>query len=305
MSVGPRVRRVSLQLGVAAALWAAWAGLAGAQAAFERLPITNADWTRPFPAFRVFANLYYVGSYDLGMYLITTPAGHILVNTGAYDSAEMIRSSIDSLGFDFDDIEILLTTQAHWDHVADLAAIKRATGARLFAHQADIAALEDGGASDFRFPDGRAAVFEPVTVDRALADGDTIELGGVVVTLHHHPGHTKGASSFSFTAEEGGQRRSVLIVNMATINNGVELLDMRAYPEIAADYAHTFELQKALSPDVWVSSHAGHFDLHDRMAPGAGYDPDRFADPAGYRRKVAYYEQIYLTQLEDEHAGRD
>lgn len=273
-----------------------------AQPAFERLPIANEAWTQPFPAFRVFGNLYYVGTYDLAAYLVTTPAGHMLINTGAYGSASLIRAGIESLGFDFDDIEILLTTQAHWDHVADLAEIKRSTGARLMAHEGDVASLEDGGVSDFRFPDGRAPVFEAVVVDRRLVDGDTIELGGVVVTLHHHPGHTKGASSFSFAAEEGGQRRSVLIVNMGTINPGVELLDMRAYPAIAEDYARTFRAQKAMAPDIWVSSHAGHFDLHQNLSPGDAYDPDRFADRSAYLRKIETFEQRYLEQLEDERA---
>jgi metallo-beta-lactamase class B len=279
-------------------------GLAEAQQGFERLPVANKDWLRPFPGFRVIGNLYYVGSYDLASYLVTTPEGHILINTGVYGSTDLIRSSIESLGFEFDDIEILLTTQAHWDHVADLAEIKRVTGARLFAHEGDVASLEDGGVSDFRYPDGRAPVFEPVAVDRHLQDGDTIELGSTVLTLHHHPGHTKGSSSFSFMTEDDGRPYSVLIVNMGTINPGVELLNMRAYPAIAADYAATFRAQKALSPDVWVSSHAGHFDLHDRMTPGAAYDPKRFMDPAAYAAKIDLFEERYLTQLEEERARR-
>jgi len=279
--------------------------VAAQPAAFERLPITNPDWQRWFPPFRVFGNLYYVGGYDLAAYLITTPAGHVLVNTGAYGSSASIRDSVESLGFAFDDIEILLTTQAHWDHVADLAEVKRQTGARLFAHRGDVASLEDGGVSDFRFPDGRPPVFEPVSVDRVLEDGDTIEIGGTILTLLHHPGHTKGASSFLFDAEDGGRTRSVLLVNMDTINPGVELLNMRAYPAIAEEYAATFRAQKALTADIWVSSHAGHFDLLKKIGPGDPYDPNRFADPAGYQQKIALYEKLYLEQLADERSRRE
>jgi len=228
--------------------------------------------------------------------------GHILINTGVYDSADMIRASVESLGFEFDDIEILLTTQAHWDHVADLAEIKRRTGARLFAHEDDVPVLEDGGNSDFRFPEGRGTFFEPVSVDRALQHGDTIELGGTVLTLHHHPGHTKGASSFTFDTEDGGRTYSVLVVNMGSVNNGVELLNMPGYPEIAEDYAATFAAQKALSADVWVSSHGRHYDLYDKFMPGDSYDPQRFADPEGYIAKIEEYEQLYLRQLATERA---
>ena len=122
------------------------------------------------------------------------------------------ESSVEALGFDFDDIEILLTTQAHWDHVASLAEIRRLTGARMLAHQDDVAVLEDGGSSDFRFPDGREPFFEPIAVDGQLQHGDTIELGGTVLTLHHHPGHTRGASSFTFETNADGETYSVLVV---------------------------------------------------------------------------------------------
>ncbi len=278
---------------------------ASAQVDFERREVTNEAWLEPFPAHRVVGDVYYVGTYDLAAFLITTPAGHILINTGVYDSADMIRTSIESLGFEFDDIEILLTTQAHWDHVADLAEIKRRTGAQLFAHEDDAPVLEDGGNSDFRFfPEGRGVIFEPVSVDRELKHGDTIELGGTVLTLHHHPGHTKGASSFTFDTEDNGRTYSVLIVNMGSINAGVELLNMPGYPEISEDYAATFAAQKALSADVWVSSHGRHFDLYDKFAPGDTYDPERFIDPEGYAAKIEEYEQLYLAQLEAERAQR-
>lgn len=275
-----------------------------AQTSFERREVTNEAWLEPFPAHRIVGDVYYVGTYDLAAFLITTPEGHILINTGVYDSADMIRESMESLGFDFDDIEILLTTQAHWDHVADLAVIKRRTGARLFAHADDVPVLEDGGNSDFRFPEGRGTVFEPVRVDRALQHGDTIELGGTVLTLHHHPGHTKGASSFTFETEDSGRTFSVLVVNMGSINAGVELLNMPGYPEIAEDYATTFAAQKALSADVWVSSHGRHYDLYDKFTPGDAYDPERFIDPDGYIAKIEEYEQLYLSQLESERAQR-
>lgn len=289
---------------VLVALGSQWiAATVHAQGGFERRPITNEAWVQPFPPVRIVGNLYHVGTYDLASYLITTPEGHLLINTGAYDSAEMIRENVEELGFDFEDIEILLTTQAHMDHVADLAAIKRITGARMLAHEDDVAALEDGGNSDYRFPEGRGVIFEPLEVDQALQHGDTIELGGTVLTLHHHGGHTRGASSFTFdTQDDNGDVYSVLVVNMGSINNGVKLLDMPLYPEIASDFEATFAAQKALTPDVWVSSHAGHFNLHDKFSPGDGYDPRRFADPEGYREKIVSYEHAYLMQLREERA---
>ena len=81
-------------------------------------PPQQNDWTEPFPAFRIAGNLYYVGSKGLASYLVTTPEGHILINSDLEANVPMIRASMESLGFKFSDIKILLISHAHWDHCA-------------------------------------------------------------------------------------------------------------------------------------------------------------------------------------------
>lgn len=264
----------------------------------------NADWTRPFPPFKLIGNVYWVGTYDLSTYLITSDAGHILINTGFKETVPLIQSGVEELGFDFDDIEILLATHAHGDHVAGLAELKRLTGARMMMSAADAVLLEDGGISDFRFGDGRTPSFEAVEVDRRLEDQDTIELGGVTLTAHHHPGHTKGATSFTLTVRERGRDYRVVIANMGSINPGVTVSGMPKYATIGDDYARTFAAQKALQIDVFLASHAGQFGMHEKYKPGDAYDPDRFVDPEGYRAAVERLEKIYLEQLARERAAR-
>src|SRR5213592_2309353 len=85
----------------------------------------NASWTEPHAPFRIAGNLYYVGSKGLANYLITTPQGHILINSDLEQSVPLIRASVEKLGFRFDDIRILLISHAHWDHDAGSAAIKK------------------------------------------------------------------------------------------------------------------------------------------------------------------------------------
>ena len=274
-----------------------------AQAAVQPPPVSNEAWTRPFPPLRIVGDLYYVGTYDLASYLITTTDGHILINTGVVSSVPMIRSSIESLGFQFADIKILLATHGHWDHVAGMAEIKRLTGARMLMHEGDVAILEDGGNSDFRFG-GNGSSYEPVRVDGRLKDGDKIPLADTEITVHHHPGHTKGASSFTFTTRDEQRSYRVLIVNMGSINQGVRLTGTPSYPSIAQDYARTFAAQKQLPSDVWVASHAGQFGLHDKYKPGDAYNPNRFVDPAGYTQRVLRLEQLYLDQLQRERQGK-
>src|SRR6478672_10526658 len=122
---------------------------------------TNPDWLKPYPAFRIAGNLYYVGTYDLACYLIKTAQGNILINTGLAASAEPIKNNIETLGFKFRDTKILLTTQVHYDHVGAMAEIKEKTSAQMMVDEKDAQVLADGGSSDYAFG-GSGSMFQPV-----------------------------------------------------------------------------------------------------------------------------------------------
>jgi metallo-beta-lactamase class B len=263
----------------------------------------NPDWTRPFPAHRVIGNLYYVGTYDLACFLITTPKGNILINTGVGGSAPMIQSSIESLGFKLKDTKILLTTQAHYDHVAAMAEMKRLTGAKLLATDGDAPVLEDGGKSDplFTSPDFR---FAPVKVDGRIKDGQKISLGGTELIAYSHPGHTRGSVSYGLTIAENGRNYRVLIANMGSINPGTVLIGNKKYPQIADDYARTFREQKKLECDIFLSSHASQYQLHDKWKPEQAYSPATFTDPEGYKAAVGRAEMAYNEWLAKEKGTR-
>jgi len=255
----------------------------------------NEGWTRPFPGHRVIANLYAVGTYDLGVFLITSDAGHILINTGLEDSTPLIRANIESLGFRLEDVKILLTMQAHGDHTEALAEIKQITGAEMWATADDARVLEDGGFSDAHF--GGSQSFEPVEVDRIIAEGDVVELGDIRLTVHEHPGHTEGSSSYAMRVRENGRDYDVVIANMGTINPGKRLVVDPTYPGVADDFAKTFRSQKAMDVDVWVAAHGSQYGLHEKYQPGQAYDPDTFVDPDGFRAAVERLERLYLEQL--------
>ena len=161
------------------------------------------EWSRPTEPFRIVGNVYWVGTYDLSSYLITSPEGHIVINTGLPDSVSQIRANIEKLGFRVSDVKILTATHAHWDHVAGLAALEKMTGASVYMSAPDADVLESGGKTDFRWGKEPQAWFDPVAVDRRLKDGETIKLGANALTMHLHAGHSKGSSSFTFTVREG------------------------------------------------------------------------------------------------------
>ena len=255
-------------------------------------------WTQPFPGHRVIGNLYAVGTYDLGVFLITSDEGHILINTALEDSVPLIRRNIEAAGFRLDDVKILLTMQAHWDHTAALAEIKQTTGAEMWATAGDAPVLEDGGFSDPHF--GGRVSFRPVKVDKILADGEVIELGSTRLKVIETPGHTAGSSSYSMTVGENGREYSVVIANMGTINRGKRLVVDPTYPGVAEDFAKTFRRQKAMEIDVWVAAHGSQYGLHDKFKPGDAYSPDTFVDPAGFLAAVQRLEELYSRQLQEE-----
>jgi metallo-beta-lactamase class B len=267
------------------------------------VPITNKEWEQPFPGFKIVGNVYYVGTYDLGCYLIGTGAGLILVNSGAPGSYPLIKANIEAIGFRTNDIKIITATHGHFDHVGDLAAFQKdAPSAKTYMSERDAPVLESGGNLDYRRPEGRGIIYDPVKVDVRTKPGDHIKLGNTDMMVLQAYGHTPGATSFSFQVTDAGKTYNVLIVNMDGINAGVKLLGSPGYPTIVADFKNTLAMQATYTPDIWVSSHAGQFNLHSVYKPGDAYDPARFGDLAAYKAKIAGYQAAYEKQLAEERA---
>ena len=259
------------------------------------------NWIRPFEAFQIIGNLYGVGSYDLSVFLITTDEGHVLINTGLEDSTQMIRDNIESLGFRLEDVKILLTQQAHWDHTAALAEIKELTGAEIWATVGDARVLEDGGFSDPHF--GGRESFPPVDVDKIIRDGEIIELGSLQLTVYHHPGHTEGSSSYSMEVNEnGGRNYNVLIANMGTINGGKRLTVDPTYEGVAEDFINTYRKQKEMDVDIWVAAHNSQYNMHEKYRPGQDYSSETFLDPEGFVRAIEELERQYEDYIAEERA---
>jgi metallo-beta-lactamase class B len=258
--------------------------------------LNKPEWSAPYRPFRIAGNLYYVGTYDLASYLVTTAQGNILINTGLAASAPMIKANIEALGFKFADTKILLTTQAHFDHMGAMAAIKKMTGAKMMVDAGDSAVLVDGGSSDYALG-GEGMTFQPVKIDRILHDKDVIKLGDIQIVMLHHPGHTKGSCSFLVDVKDDERSYKVLIANMPTIVTEKNFSDIPAYPEIARDYRYTLDAMKNLNFDLWVASHASQFDLHQKHKPGDPYNPAVFMDRKGYDEQLQELEMQFSKKL--------
>ncbi|MEP7270293.1 MAG: subclass B3 metallo-beta-lactamase [Acidobacteriota bacterium] len=258
-------------------------------------------WNQPFKPFRVIGNIYYVGTSNLACFLITTPAGHILIDTALEQSKTILRSNIETLGFKLTDIKVMLSGHAHFDHVAGHADMKAATGAQVCATAADAVVMESGGRKGFH-PIGS---YRPVKIDRILKDGEAVRLGDVVLTAHLTAGHTEGNTTWTTTIEESGRKLNVVFAGSMSINPGVRMVGNPTWPGIAEAYAKSFELLKSLPCDVFLGPHAPFFNMEEKVARhNAKAQSNPFIDPQGYRDYIASWEKRYLEQIREERAAK-
>ncbi|MBC9912379.1 subclass B3 metallo-beta-lactamase [Chitinophaga varians] len=260
------------------------------------------EWNQPQKSFRIAGNLYYVGTYDLASYLITTSDGNILVNTGLAASEKSIRENIEALGFHFKDIKILLNMQAHYDHMGAMAAIQRKTGAQFMVDAGDASVAETGGKTDY-LSGGLVtpvSTFKPVKVNRILHDKDTIRLGDMKLVMLHHPGHTVGSCSFIFEVKDDQRTYRVLLANMPTIIINRKFSEITTYPGMAKDYGYTLNTMPGINFDLWLAAHASQFDLHKKHKDGDPYNPAAFAGREDYDKELADLKAAYQQKLSEE-----
>jgi metallo-beta-lactamase class B len=268
-------------------------------------PARAADYTSPFPAFHIAGNLYYVGAKGQAVYLVTTPAGNILINSGVEQSPPQIKASIEKLGFKYADTKVLLISHAHFDHDAGSAEIVKETGAKYEVMDADVGVVESGGKTDFNYGDKNeeASRYPAVKVDRVLHDGDTVSLGGTVLTAHKTPGHTKGCTTWTMKVNDGGKMRDVVIVGSPNVNPGYVLVGNAKYPNIVADYETTFKVLKALPVDFFLGAHGDYYGMDAKYAKMKAGGANPFIDPAGYKAYVENREAAYRKELAKQKAG--
>ena len=247
------------------------------------------DWNAPFPAHRVIDNVYFVGTAQLGSFLITTPAGHILVNSDFESTVPSIRKNVEVLGFSFGDIKILLGSHAHGDHMEGDALVKELTGATVMAMEQDVPALramQPGG--------------KPHPIDRVLHDGDHVTLGGTTLTAYLTPGHTKGCTSWGLDVRDNGNIYHALIICSFGVNDNYKLVGNADYPQIASDYVATYAKARALPVDVFLGSHGSFYGLpekYESLKARKDGEPNPFVDHAGYLAHIATQEQRFKAML--------
>ena len=251
------------------------------------------EWNRPAEPFRIVDNVHYVGTHGLGAYLITGPRGHVLIDGGLPESAALIATNIERLGFNLSDVKYLLINHAHFDHSGGLAELKRRTGAKLVAVRAEQADLEAGKTIGRPELDG----FPPVKVDNVVRDGERLRLGSIDLVAHWTPGHTRGCTSWLSSSGT----RNVLFACSLTVA-GQKLFGDRHYPGAARDFRRTFDKLRAVEADVFLNFHPEFFNLEEKRARQRAGEADAFVDPGELRRQVDKAQAAFQKELERQRA---
>ncbi len=250
---------------------------------------------QPAEPFRIAGNFYYVGASDIAAFLITGPEGHVVLDAGYPTTAQMIIASIAKLGFDIEDVKVLLNSEPHPDHAGGLRVLQQASGGELWASEASADAIASGGDDADMILPLRALIrigvvgYPAPRVDHRFKDGDTIRLGPIALTAHVTGGHSRGCTSWSFQVRDGD--RMLNVVSACALG----VMGLMRYAEQDADFERSFRVLRSLPADIWVTSHARPWGRYRKfVASKAAKNPvDPFIDPEGYRAYIDSEEAAY------------
>lgn len=259
------------------------------------LNATKIGGQQPADPFRMAGNTYFVGANDVSAFLITGPEGHVLLDAGYSTTAAMVMASVRKLGFDMKDVKVLINSEPHPDHAGGLAVLQQASGAALWASEASAASLASGGDDPDLWWPMRVLLrlglvgYPAPRVDHTFKDGETIRVGPLALTAHITGGHTRGCTSWSWTARDG--ERPLNVVSACDL----ERLGTVEYPEQGADLERSFAVLRALPADIWVTCHGRVWGRYRKFAASQSIsDPvAAFVDPSGYREFIDKAETAY------------
>ncbi len=260
----------------------------------------SGPYSAPAEPFRIVGNIHYVGAANIASYLITSPQGHILLDTGTVEMHDVIRNNVATLGFQMSDIKIMISSHAHFDHIAGHAMMQRLTAAQVIAMVGDAEALEAGTDNSALGATG----WEPVKVDRVLKHGDTVSLGGNTLRAIHSSGHTQGATTWVTTAMERGTQYTVAFLGGTTPNGGVPVINNPRHETVIEDTTRTFAYLKAEKvPDLYLVGHprAMFEGKVDRIK--AGETPHPLLNGEAWTKQIVDAQARFEKRVADERAA--
>ena len=243
---------------------------------------TPEDQTTQFPPHKIIGNIYYVGTRTLSSFLIVTPQGNILINSTYERNVPTIEKSVQQSGFKFSDIKILLGTHAHGDHQEGDAALKQLTGAQVMMMAEDVPALREMKPGGKEHP-----------IDKILHDGESVTLGGTTLVAHLTAGHTRGCTTWTTKAQEGGKTYNVVINCSLRPPNVLT-------PPITDEFNRSFKRVRSLPCDVQVGDHPAQYDMQTKYAKLRSGGRNPLIDPASCKLEADIEEAMFHAILAEQ-----
>ena len=241
-------------------------------------------------------NLYFVGAPAITSFLLLGPDGDVLIGGGDRLTGHKILDNVTQLGFDVKNIRVLLATDPHLDEAGGLAELQQATGAELWASDANANVIAAGGSDDpsivyapYRLM-MRAGVndYRAPRVDHRVKDGDTVRVGALALTARITPGHSPGCTTWTFTVRDHDRNLHVVHRCSLDLPYGASLVDPQQYPGIRTDFERSLVTLRSLPVDIWLTSQGrGYGRFRKYEASLTAEDPAApFIDPEGYRKSI-------------------
>jgi metallo-beta-lactamase class B len=302
----------SVSIRTFSAVSAAIVALTNTAAAQGRDPLTRpypdascpncAEWNQPQAPVRLHGNTYYVGTRGLTALLITSSRGHVLIDGALPNSAPLILANVRALGFRVEDIKLILNSHVHFDHAGGLAALQRASGARVAASVPSAPVLERGTSAPGDPQHGELLGFPAVRNVQRFADGETLRLGPIALTAHLTPGHTQGGTTWTWRSCDGAGCVDIVYADSHSpiSADGFRFTDSRAYPSAVADFERGFRKLETLSCDILITPHPSGSSLWERLERG----PAGLIDRTACERYAAAGRQRLARRLQEERGNR-
>jgi len=261
-------------------------------------------------------NLYFVGSPDIAAFLIIGSEGHALIGSSHRGRPRKILDNIEQLGFGIRDVKMLLATDPHNDEAGGLFELQRATGAELWASDANAEVIARGGKDDpsliytpYRFMSRLGIAdfdYSAPRVHHRVKDGETVHLGSLAFTPHITPGHSPGCTTWTFTVRD--RDRDLRVVHRCSLEvpYGASLVEPETYPGIRADFERSLATLRGLPVDIWLTSRGVEYGRYRKYQASLSAEdpPAPFIDPEGYRKSIDEAEVKFRTLLAEQQQHR-
>lgn len=246
-----------------------------------------AEENKPQSPFRIFGNSYYVGTHGLSSVLITSTAGHVLIDGDLPESAAQIAANIKSLGFRIEDVKLIVNSHVHFDHAGGIAELQRRSGARVVASPWSTQVLKMGGVGRGDPQRGTILGIHAVKNVSTFQDGQSFPVGDIAITAHLTAGHTPGGTSWTWKSCEASVCREMVYADSLNPISApaFKFSNSREYPQALDDFEKSFKFFETTPCDILVTAHPEFSGLLDHQAQRErNVKPDPMVDPTACRR---------------------